>query len=396
MSPPDPQRVGVPSSRLMTVALLGAGVLALAGGGAFYLASQKALRPVEAGLIPVRVGDKSCEPMDLTVPAGRTVFEIENASNRPIEWEILDGVMVVEERENIAPGFRSQLAARLKPGVYDITCGLLSNPRGKLTVTASAHSEAERAKPPLKAFIGPLSEYKVYLTLQAGQLIQGAKALSSAIESGDIQAARSAYAKARTAYRHVEAVSGRFADLENAIDPVAAYLALREEDPAFTGFHRIELGLWRNSSVADLSPVAEKLIVDVEALRDRLKTVRFEPADLTGYASREARRLAEGAVVSGDSLYAGDDIAEFAAAVDGLEKPVSLLLPLASEASPDVAKAVTDAFAAARAELGKLAGSGAVPVAYTEVSPEARKGLASTFVAIADAIDRINPALGLE
>jgi iron uptake system component EfeO len=396
MSSPDPQRAGVPSSRLMTIALVGAGVLALAGGGAFYLASQRTVRPTEPGTIAVRVGNKSCEPMDLTVPAGRSVFEIENASNRPIEWEILDGVMVVEERENIAPGFRSQLTARLKPGVYDITCGLLSNPRGKLTVTASAHSEAEKAKPPLKAFIGPLSEYKVYLAVQSGRMVQAVEALSAAIGTGDIIAAKSAYVAARTAYRHVEAVSGRIADLENAIDPVATYLAGREQDPAFTGFHRIEFGLWREASIAGLKPVADKLVADVMALRDRLKAVKFEPADLAGNAAREARRLAEGPVNSGDNLYANDELTEFAAAVDGLEKPVTLLLPLASEASPDATKATTDAFAAVRAELGKLGGVDSTPIAYGEVPPDARKALAAAFVALADAIDRINPALGLE
>lgn len=396
MSSPDPQRAGVPSSRLITAALVGAGVLALAGGGAFYLASQKASRPVEAGAIAVRVGDKTCEPMNLTVPAGRNVFEIENASNRPLEWEILDGVMVIEERENIAPGFRSQLTARLKPGVYDITCGLLSNPRGKLTVTASAHSDAEKAKPPLKAFIGPLSEYKVYLALQSGQMIQATRALAAAVDSGDLPVAKAAYAAARTTYRHVEAVSGRIADLENAIDPVAVYLAGREQDPAFTGFHRVEFGLWRQSATAGLKPVADKLAADTTALRDRLKAVKFEPADLAGNAAREARRLAEGPVISGDGLYAGDDLAEFAAAIDGLEKPVSLLLPLATEASPDAAKAVNDAFAATRAEIARLAGSAPAPVLYSEVPPDARKALSATFVALADAIDRINPALGLE
>lgn len=396
MSSPDPQRAGVPSSRLITLALLGAGLLVLAGGGAFYLASQKAPRPVSAGTIAVRVADKTCEPMDLTVPAGRSVFEIENASNRPIEWEILDGVMVIEERENIAPGFRSQLSANLKPGVYDITCGLLSNPRGKLTVTASAHSDAEKANPPLKAFIGPLSEYKVYLALQSGRMLEAAKTLSASLDAGDLAKARDAYRNARIAYRHIEAVSGRLADIENAIDPIASYLAGREQDPAFTGFHRIELGLWRDGSVDGLKPIADKLAADTQTLRDRLKALRFEPADLAGNAAREARRLAEGSVISGDNLYAGDDLAEFSAAVDGLEKSVSLLLPLVAEASPDTAKGINDAFATLRAEISRLSGAGATPASYSEVSPESRKALAARFLALAEAIDRTNSALCLE
>jgi iron uptake system EfeUOB component EfeO/EfeM len=59
-----------------------------------------------------------------------------------VEWEILDGVLVVEERENIAPGLSQVINANLLPGDYAITCGLLSNPRGTLHVTPTAESDA--------------------------------------------------------------------------------------------------------------------------------------------------------------------------------------------------------------------------------------------------------------
>ncbi|ABC23395.1 iron uptake system protein EfeO [Rhodospirillum rubrum] len=395
MSSPQQHGDGGPPPRLMIYAVIAAGALAVAGGVAFYYASQTAKRPTEAGAIAVSVGDKACTPMDITVPAGRSVFMITNASNRPIEWEILDGVMVVEERENIAPGFKSQLAARLKPGVYDITCGLLSNPRGTLTVTASAHSEAEKAKPPLKAFIGPLSEYKVYLSLQSAALVTRTEALAAAIGAGDLDTAKGAYAEARLAYRHIETVSGRIADLENAIDPLAAYLAGQENDPGFIGFHRIEQGLWTARSTEGLKPVADALATAVLALKDRLRGLKLEPSDLADGAVREARRLAEGPVPSGDSLYAGDDLVEFAAAVDGLEKPVSLLMPLVGEASPETAEAITRAFADTRAAIARLAGPSAPP-SYPSVAAGERKALAASFTALAEAIAKVNPTLGLE
>src|SRR4051794_33063924 len=55
-----------------------------------------------------------------------------------LEWEILDGVMLVDERENIAPGFVQRLLTTLAPGDFAITCGLLGYPRGKLHVGAPA------------------------------------------------------------------------------------------------------------------------------------------------------------------------------------------------------------------------------------------------------------------
>lgn len=87
--------------------------------------------------VPVTVTDAGCEPGQLTVDAGRTTFVITNKSSKALEWEILVGVMVVEERENIAPGFVQKLGAELKAGEYIMTCGLRSNPKGKIVVTAA-------------------------------------------------------------------------------------------------------------------------------------------------------------------------------------------------------------------------------------------------------------------
>ncbi len=58
---------------------------------------------------------------------------------------ILKGVMVVEERENIAPGFSQKMTANLQPGEYDMTCGLLTNPKGKLIVKGEATADAAQS-----------------------------------------------------------------------------------------------------------------------------------------------------------------------------------------------------------------------------------------------------------
>ena len=93
--------------------------------------------------VAITITDKGCEPNALNVRAGKTTFKIKNASKRAIEWEILQGYMVVEERENIIPGFVQNLTATLEPGDYGMTCGLLSNPKGALKVDAAAPEPAK-------------------------------------------------------------------------------------------------------------------------------------------------------------------------------------------------------------------------------------------------------------
>ena len=92
-----------PASSTLTRVLLGAAAgLVVAGGAALWLAARFATPEPTDGAIAVTVTDATCQPAELTLPAGRTTFRIHNASDRPLEWEILDGVMVVAERENIA------------------------------------------------------------------------------------------------------------------------------------------------------------------------------------------------------------------------------------------------------------------------------------------------------
>lgn len=115
--------------------------------------------------IHVSVTDKQCEPMALHVAAGKTQFIIKNNSMRALEWEILNGVMVVAERENIAPGFYQKMTVNLEPGEYQTTCGLLTNPHGSLTVSG-AHDY--QIKP--QDLVAIAAEYKFYMIVKTRQL----------------------------------------------------------------------------------------------------------------------------------------------------------------------------------------------------------------------------------
>src|SRR5690606_26582128 len=169
------------------------------------------------------------------------------------------------------------MTAKLTPGEYQITCGLLSNPRGKLIVTATAASEAEKGRLPLTAFIGALAEYQIYLTAEVAEFQKAVAALSTAIANRDIEAAQAAYGPAREAYARIAPVSEAFSDLDTAINARVDYFEKREQDPAFGGLHRIQYGLFEQKSVDGLVPVAGKLEQDVTALKERIRGLRISP-----------------------------------------------------------------------------------------------------------------------
>lgn len=384
--------------RLMRLAVAGSVVVMIAAGGLFYYASQVASSKRQASSqneIVVNIHPHKCEPNALTVAAGRNSFRIVNRSERAVEWEILDGVLVVEERENIAPGLSQVINANLQPGDYQITCGLLSNPRGTLKVTPTAESDAAaKARPSMVAFVGPLSEYRVYLATQSSALIRAVEALNQAISAGDLAQARDLYVPARAAYQRIAAAAQRFAELDNAINARADYYEKREQDPAFGGFHRLEYGLFAQNSLDGLTPVAQKLASDITGLKQQLLGQPLPPEQWVSIVSRNLHSLADIRTNGEEERYSHTDLNGFAANVQGTRKVVDLLRPLLAKSAADLLPRIDAALAALDDQLGSLRAGDAYP-GYDTVTADQRKLIADKARTLAEALDAITPALGL-
>lgn len=393
MNTPTP----APHRSWMRAALVASALVLIAAGAAFYYASQLAHNraPKQGEEITVTIHARHCEPNALTVPAGMTQFRIVNQSDRAVEWEILDGVMVVEERENIAPGLSTRLSTRLEPGDYAITCGLLSNPRGTLKVTPTTESTAAaKAAPATTAFIGPLAEQRFDLTMHSDDLLEAASALRLAIETGQLDAARAAYLKARIDYQRIAATAQRYGDLDNAINARADYFAQREKDPAFGGFHRIEYGLYAENSTAGLLPIATKLNADLAALRTAMLARPLPPQQLALNAERLMRALAQTRSQGEEERYSHADLAGFAANLDSVDKTVALLQPLLAKADPKLLAQLQTETAALNATLTGLHGAeGYRP--YDQVDAPTRQRIAQQAGQLAQSLGAVNGALGL-
>lgn len=224
---PRPEKRRSPRLKLVGIGTL---LLACGGIGAFvYAAGTGARRGVEAGTgdIAIAITDRICQPASLTIPAGKASFVVTNRGERVLEWEILDGVMVLEERENIAPGQSRRLTTQLHPGEYAITCGLLSAPRGRLIVQAS--TAQPRLAVTLMDMVGPAAEYRAILSERSAALGAALDALEQAQGAGDIQAVDKARREASALLPAFHPATAGDAELETLFSKLHAALA---DDPA--------------------------------------------------------------------------------------------------------------------------------------------------------------------
>jgi iron uptake system component EfeO len=379
------------STRIGIVAVIVLAVLVAALAIYAYGLRARKQAGVPEGAVAVTVTATACEPNALTVPAGRVTFAVTNKSDRVLEWEILDGVMVVEERENIAPGFVQTLNARLDAGSYQITCGLLSNPRGTLTVTEAPGGSGAPKAPELVQFVGAVAEYKVYAATETNDLATGTAALVAAIRSGNLPAAQAAYLDAHGTYEHLKPIAELFGDLDAAIDARPDYFKDRENDPAFGGFRRIAYGLFKDQSLDGLAPVADKLMTDVARLVPQVKAATMPPEKMVRGAANLVRT---GAAPDGSGD--GPALSDFAASIEGAGKVVMLLQPLSLKADKALSDRIDAGFKTIGERLAKYRGPDGAIKAGARPDHADGEALMKESIGLADDVGKLGPALGLE
>jgi iron uptake system component EfeO len=355
-----------------------------------FAAAQDASQPVA-----ITITDKGCEPNALSVPAGKTTFKIRNQSKRAVEWEILDGVMVVEERENIVPGFVQSLTADLKAGQYQMTCGLLTNPKGVLAVAAAA-TRTSAGEPSALDLVGPLAEYKVYVAREVGDLVAQTRRFADAVKAGKLDEARNLYAPARQHYERIEPVAELFSDLDKRMDARADDFELKENDPAFVGFHRIEKALFADNSTAGMQPLADRLVQDTQDLYKRLDGLIIPPAKMVGGASDLIEEVASTKISGEEDRYSGTDLSDFQANVDGAQKIFTLLRPLIAKRNSQLEARIRTNFAKVDAVLGRYRGQQGQFQDYDRLSASDRNALKGAITALAEDLSQLRGTLGLD
>ncbi len=345
------------------------------------------------GSFNIAVNDHACDPMELTVPSGQVVFNIKNNSTRKLEWEILKGVMVVDERENIAPSLSDKMTVTLLPGEYEMTCGLLNNPRGKLVVTDSGFKEAA-GEANMEKLAQPLADYKVYVQNEAAQLVTKTTAFVEAVKAGRTEDAKAMFADVRTHYERIEPIAELFNELDPAIDARADDFKDKEQDPGFGGFHRIEHALWTLNTTKGMEPIADKLLADVQKLKQEIDILTFPPSKVVGGAAVLIEEVANSKISGEEDRYSRTDLSDFQANIEGAQKIIELFRPMIAEKDQALLdktdanfKQVTDILAKYRTEKGFQP--------YDKLTDADRKNLQAPINALAEDLAKLRGILGL-
>lgn len=228
------------------------------------------------------------------------------------------------------------------------------------TASGTSESSAAAAAPSPEAEKAA-TEYKAYAIAQADELVGAVKTLTDAVRAGNLQAAQDAYAPSRLPWERIEPLAGLVEEIDGKVDARVEDFA-GVDDPAFTGWHRLEYLLFSQNTTEGGAQFADQLDADVATLRKQLPTVDVTPVDVSTGAAELIEEVSEGKITGEEDRYSKTDLWDFEANLQGSEAAVNRLSPALVKADPALLGRIEAGFSEIFATLGPLRrGDGFVP-----------------------------------
>lgn len=401
-----------PTRLLAATAAAGAAVLVLSGCVAKTDAAS-------SGALTVTSTADGCDVSASTASSGTLAFDVVNQGDQVTEFYLLasDGLRIVGEVENVAPGASRTLTVTAQPGDYVTVCkpGMIGDGVGRasFSVTGDAVTvEGPDAEQKQRA----VDLYAAFVKDQVGQLLPAVQTFAAAYESGDDEAARAQFPQVRAYYERIEPIAEALGDLDPRID-------YREVDAvaeglAWTGFHRIEKDLWvpapdalnadgvtsawqdwAPSTPAERASYGDTLITDTQELYDYVHSDEFlQTLDAQGVAgiSNGAIALldevATGKISGEEDWWSGTDLYDFAANVEGSKMAFSLVRDFAESKGDKGAELVTridTGYADLDVALATYGSATAGFVPYAQLTEADKRQLTDLLNALAEPLSQL-------
>ena len=259
-----------------------------------------------------------------------------------------------------------------------------------LAATASASGTVS----PME-LVQPMAHYKAYVAGEVTMLVAETEKFAAAVKAGDLKAAQALYAPTRVHYERVEPIAELFSDLDGSVDSRADDHDQKEKDPGFTGFHRIEYGLFSEQSTAGLEPFADKLVADVKDLQGRIADLTIPPTKMVGGAAGLIEEVAATKITGEEDRYSHTDLWDFQANIDGAAKIVDLLHPLTEKADKPLQDKIDANLETVDAVLAKYRRPDGSFDTYDKLTDADRLALKGPVTELAEDLSKLRGTLGL-
>jgi iron uptake system component EfeO len=268
---------------------------------------------------------------------GLLTFQIHNVSSRPVDVSLTDARTggVYAEIDAIAPGITRPMQVDVGSGAYAFQCDVSADSQltGPTTVVPGHLADGEAVVPTgAQHTLAAVASERNYIENGLAAVQRRASALGADIKAGHLTAARSAWLTAHLSYERLGSAYGMFGEFDDEIDGTPDGLPGGASDPSFTGFYRIEYGLWHGQSAAQLTGPAQQLSQAIGTLRNAYPGMIGYPQTALSDLALRTHEILEHTIrfqLSGaDDFGSGTTLATAAANIAATRAQLAMLRPL--------------------------------------------------------------------
>ena len=240
-----------------------------------------------------------------------------------------------------------------------------------------------------------VEEYTVYVAEQVDETIAATTTFTDAVRAGDLEGAKAAYAPSRQGWERIEPIAGLVEELDGAMDARVDDFE-GEDDPEFTGWHRIEYILWSLGTTDGAAEFADKLDADLQTLKTELAEIEIPPAALAVGSSELIEEVSTGKITGEEDRYSGTDLWDFAANVEGSKAAFEFLEPAIEEEDPELVATVQEQFTELEGQLAVYSDGAGGYRPYSELTEADKTAMQTTLAELSENLATVAGVLGLE
>jgi iron uptake system component EfeO len=292
--------------------------------------------------------------------AGQQHFALADVDTRAGEVYLTDAKTgaVYAEVDPLGPGTTADMDVYLGSGSYAFRCAMEDEATvvgPTVTVPGHVAPSATPVAAVSQAELVPATlAYESYVKGRIPTLAALVDALQADIAANDIGKAKTDWIAAHVEYERLGAAYGAFGDLDGEINGLPEGLPKGTADPDWTGFHRVEYGLWHGESAASLAAPTAALADAVGQLGDEFAAAQIDPLELSIRAHEITENALEFELTGRTDFGSHSNLATIAANLEGTSTVLGILDPLLTSRDPQLPQTL-DLLAKAK---GDVAASG--------------------------------------
>lgn len=310
----------------------------------------------------IAISESACGTGWTTPTAGTQSFNITDNGANTAEVYLINPTTnaVYGEDPDVTPGSSELMNVSIGAGDYVFRCSFIDGTvKNSATYHVTGSSSGLAAVVPVteQDMEQPVYDYRAYVQTSLPGLLTATQQLDADLQAGNLAQAETDWLPAHLAYERLGAAYGTFDTFDSEINGSASGQPQGTATKDWTGFFRIEYGLWHGQSAAELAPIGDKLVTDIKGLIKAFPGQTTPASDLPLRTHEILENALQFQLTGIQDYGSGTTLDTLYANTQGTQEVLSTISSLISRGDPALLTRINQGLATVQADL-KADGAG--------------------------------------